>query len=63
MASPRFNDYREVVARFATVGTRCHHEIRPGDRIGYAPRSKHWICADCWRAWAHENAEAAYWEI
>lgn len=53
----RFNDYRELRAKRADTAS-CGHTIKVGDVIGWAPRSKRTSCADCWRKWAHENAEA-----
>ena len=65
MSRPTFRDYREIVARHATAATEtaCGHAIAEGDRIGYAPlRHKALQCADCWRRWSAENAEAAMLE-
>lgn len=57
VSAVRFSDFRGIAARFASVGT-CGHEIEKGDSIGYAPRSQQTSCADCWRSWSYENAEA-----
>ncbi len=53
----RFDNYREIEARFASTGS-CGHEIVKGDRIGRQPRLKKTQCADCWQRWVAENAEA-----
>ena len=57
----RFSFYRSIVARFAGT-THCGHAMKPGDVVGhnrYLHRTK---CADCWRAWQQENAEADAYE-
>ncbi len=56
--SDRFDSYREIQAKFASVGS-CGHEIRKGDRIGWNPRVRRTQCAECWARWSAENAEAA----
>ena len=53
----RFYNYREIDARFASQGT-CGHAIGKGDRIGWHSGLKKTQCADCWRRWVAENAEA-----
>lgn len=55
---PRFDDYREITAKYD--GTACNdaHAVHKGDRIGYAPRFRKVVCAACWRRWQAENAEA-----
>lgn len=53
----RFDDYREIEARFDSTGT-CGHKIKRGQRIGYAPRFRKTQCAACWARWVAENAEA-----
>jgi len=53
----RFQNYREIAARFASTGT-CGHAMAKGDIIGWHPRIKKTQCADCWRRWCAENAEA-----
>ena len=35
--SPRFNDYREIVARFDSIGA-CGHPVKKGDEVGYNRR-------------------------
>lgn len=52
----RFNSYAEIVAKFDSVA-KCGHLVKKGDRIGYS-RARGVQCADCWRRWAAENAEA-----
>lgn len=52
----RFDDYREITAKFASTG-KCGHEIRKGDRIGYN-RQDGCYCAGCWRTWVAENRAA-----
>ncbi len=53
----RFDDYGEIEARFDSLGT-CGHEIKRGQRIGYARRTRETQCPDCWAKWCAENAEA-----
>ena len=57
----RFDNYRELDARFASAGT-CGHSIAKGDRIGWHPSLKKTQCAACWLRWVSENAEAAVME-
>ena len=57
----RFDNYREIDARFASTGS-CGHPISKGDRIGYHPSLKKTQCSDCWRRWTNENAEAEMME-
>ena len=56
-SADRFDNYREIDARFASTGT-CGHEIAKGDRIGWHPHLKKTQCAACWARWVAENAEA-----
>lgn len=65
MRTPRFNDYREITAKYASVATACGtkgkaggHAIAMGDTIGYSPNRGASMCASCWQAWCCENAEA-----
>ena len=60
-SSDRFDNYREIDARFAFTGT-CGHDIPKGSRIGWHPTLKKTQCADCWSRWVSENAEAAMME-
>lgn len=53
----RFDNYREITARFAGTGL-CGHPIAKGDRIGFNRRHGT-RCAECWRKWVAENAAAA----
>ncbi len=53
----RFDNYRELDARFASTGT-CGHAIAKGDRIGWHPSLKRTQCTSCWTRWVAENAEA-----
>ncbi len=53
----RFDNYRDLDARFASTGT-CGHAIAKGDSIGWHPTLKRAQCADCWRRWVAENVEA-----
>lgn len=53
----RFNEYRDIDARFDSPGT-CGHAIRKGDRIGWARRTRETQCAECWAKWRAENADA-----
>lgn len=59
MSADRFNDYRELSAKRADASASCGHPIRVGDRIGWNPRNKRTHCAECWRKWTIENADAA----
>ena len=61
-SGPRFNDFREITAKFGSTGT-CGHPIDKGDRIGFAPRKRRGApvstcCATCWARWVSEVAEA-----
>ena len=67
--SARFDDFREIAARFESRSTACGtktggHDITVGELIGYASPGRrshsrgHTMCADCWAAWRQENAEA-----
>ena len=56
-SADRFENYREIDARFASTGS-CGHTIAKGDRIGWHPRLKKTQCADCWARWVAANAEA-----
>lgn len=62
----QFRDYREIKARFDSIGT-CGHSIKAGDSIGYARGRGRWDqpetqCAQCWAAWrasvASDNFDA-----
>jgi hypothetical protein len=57
----RFDNYRSIVARFASLAA-CGHQVKAGDPIGYNPRLKKTVCTDCWRRWVAENAEAEVYE-
>lgn len=57
----RFNDYRVITARFASTAS-CGHPVKKGAEIAWAPRTKETQCADCWRRWSAENAEADLYE-
>jgi len=54
----RFDDFREITARFDSPPerTRCGHAIQAGDRILYH-RKGGVYCAACSRRWAAEVAE------
>lgn len=57
----RFDDYREITARFSSIATGCGkglHRIEKGETIGYAGKRGGTICGDCWARWRAENAEA-----
>ena len=56
-SADRFDNYREIDARFASTGT-CGHAIAKGDRIGWHPILKKTQCTACWQRWCAENAEA-----
>ena len=56
--APRFYDYREITARFDSMGCDGTHPIRKGDRIGYVRRFRKTVCAACWTRWVEENREA-----
>lgn len=59
MSKPRFNDYREITAKFDSTGS-CGHPIKTGDVIGWARRHRqsHTQCSECWSRWVAENREA-----
>jgi len=57
LPADRFDNYRTITARFDSMGS-CGHPIKAGDRIGYNPRVHKALCAECWRVWQAENAEA-----
>jgi hypothetical protein len=57
-----FDNYREIAARFNSVGT-CGHEIKVSDRIGYNGRLKRTQCAGCWAKWCGDNEDAAMYEM
>lgn len=59
MSSPRFNDYREITAKFDSQGS-CGHPIKKGERIGYARKhgTSHTSCPTCWDKWVAENRYA-----
>ncbi|MCH8851588.1 MAG: hypothetical protein IID41_02935 [Planctomycetes bacterium] len=56
-SADRFDNYREIDARFASTGS-CGHPIAKGDRIGWHRALKKTQCATCWARWVAENAEA-----
>jgi hypothetical protein len=65
MAAPRFDDFREITAKFDSKSTDCGsatggHEIKKGEIIGYCRknRNSHTVCDTCWAKWCAENAEA-----
>ena len=57
----RFDCYRTITARFDSTGA-CGHPIKRGDKIGWNRRAKKARCAECWRKWQAEDAEADYLE-
>ncbi len=57
----RFSNYREITARRADTGA-CGHAIKPDDVIGWHSARKIARCAECWRKWAAENADADAYE-
>jgi hypothetical protein len=63
MTSVRFNDCREIAAKFDSVGS-CGHPIKKGDRIGYGRKGhdSHTSCPNCWADWCAENADADRYE-
>lgn len=56
----RFDNYREITARFDSIG-KCGHAIKRGDLIGYNRRHGA-RCSACWANWKAENLEAAQYE-
>jgi len=52
----RFDNYRELAARFASTGA-CGHPIQKGDRIGWNKRHGA-QCSSCWARRVAENREA-----
>ncbi len=71
--TPRFDDYREITAKFDSKSTDCGSkvggpDIKNGDAIGYCRRggTSHSLCADCWRAWVseiHAALECEMWGV
>lgn len=59
MPTIRFNDCREITAKFNSTGT-CGHAITAGDRIGYGRKhgQTNTHCQACWSKWTAENREA-----
>ena len=53
----RYNDYRELTAKFDSQG-KCGHSVKKGDVIGIAytryPKESHVQCAECWRKWTND---------
>ncbi|UCC32309.1 MAG: hypothetical protein JSU86_08505 [Phycisphaerales bacterium] len=56
-SADRFDNYREIEARFDSTGT-CGHEISKGDVIGWHPKLRKTQCTTCWGKWVAENQEA-----
>ena len=56
-----FNSYRTIIAKRADVAT-CTHQVKVNDRIGWNRFTKATKCAECWRVWEQENAEATAME-
>lgn len=52
----RFENYREITARFDSTG-KCGHSIKKGDTIGWNKRFGVY-CSSCWSNWSAENHEA-----
>jgi hypothetical protein len=50
----RFDDLREMTARFASMGA-CGHAIKQGERIAYGRGAAY--CETCYRKWASEVQE------
>ena len=50
--SARFNDFRELVSKFNSVG-KCGHEIKKGDTIGWYKHGGTY-CNQCWEKWKAE---------
>lgn len=49
-----YENYREIVAKFPSVGI-CGHAIAKGDRIGWRPTSKKTVCSSCWTEWIEKD--------
>ena len=62
MDASSFAFYRSTVARTPAQAS-CGHDIKPGDTIGHNPRVRRTKCANCWRTWQQENAEADAYEF
>ena len=72
MRLARFNDYREIAAKYAGKSTACGskvggHDIDVGDLIGYSAFGYRTdrigvkaltICANCWQSWCWEISAA-----
>lgn len=52
----RFDNYKELVSKFDSVGA-CGHPIKKGQVIGWHAIHKA-QCAACWSRWVEENREA-----
>ena len=66
MPSPRYDRLHEITARFNSQNCiNGQHQIRQGDKIGYARRGRQSFvcCTDCWRQWEAENAAADFDEM
>ena len=68
MLTRRFDDFREITAKFDNTLT-CGHAAKAGDRIGWSGRRgrdgasrAETCCAACWLKWCDENREAAAYE-
>lgn len=57
MNNDRFDNYREIKAKFNSIGD-CGHAIKKEEIIGYNPRNKKTQCPNCWSRWVAENKEA-----
>ena len=62
MSKARYDDHVEISARFDSTGT-CGHQIKKGDRIGWARQFRETRCAVCWESWAGENQAADFDEM
>ena len=61
MDASSFAFYRSVVARTPAQAS-CGHAIQAGEIIGHNRRIQRTQCAECWRVWQQENAEADAYE-
>lgn len=53
----RFDNYRELTAKFPGTCKSCSGPVKKGDRIGWNKRHGV-VCPSCWNKWVEENRQA-----
>jgi len=53
----RFDNYRELTAKYPGTCNQCKGKVKKGDRVGWNKRYGV-VCPTCWNKWVAENAEA-----